>query len=159
MTAIGWRYGDDIERTPFHYVASGLDDVYLLSGFERYETDYGSGFSITDIDGLHRAIAQNIALHKKVLNGKEIRFLRKQMNLGQEELADLMGVSGQSIARWEKGECEIAGPAELSIRGLFISQDSGNIDLVELAKSVKAMAVDANRQEFEDTEDGWKIAA
>jgi putative transcriptional regulator len=159
MSATGWKYGDDAERTPFQYLASGLDDVYLLSGFERYETEYGSGVSISDVDGLHRAIAQNIAFHKKAINGKEIRFLRKQMKLSQEELGDLMGVSSQSVARWEKGEVDIPGPAELSVRGLYMSHESGKIDLVEIAKTVRAMAVDANRQEFEDTDEGWKVAA
>jgi DNA-binding transcriptional regulator YiaG len=159
LSATGWKYGDAVERTAFHYVASGLDDVYLLSGYERYETDYGSGISITDIDGLHHAIAENIALHKKTLNGKEIRFLRKQMKLSQDELGVLLGASEQTVGRWEKGQSAVPGPADLSVRGLFLSQDSGNIDLVELAKSIRAISCDANRQEFVDTEDGWKIAA
>jgi putative transcriptional regulator len=160
MSATGWKYGNHAERKPFHYTASGLDDVYLLSGYERYETEYGSGISISDVDGLHMAIARNIVLHKKAINGKEIRFLRKQMKLSQEELGDLMGVSSQSVARWEKGEVDIPGPAELSMRAFYISHEGGKIDLVELAKTVRAMAADAaNRQEFEDTDGVWKLAA
>lgn len=33
-----------------------------------------------------------------------IRFLRKQENLSQEEFAERFGVSRQSVAKWESGE-------------------------------------------------------
>ncbi len=33
-----------------------------------------------------------------------IRFLRKQNNLTQEEFAELFGVSRQSVAKWESGD-------------------------------------------------------
>ncbi len=37
--------------------------------------------------------------------GENIKRLRKQRDLTQEELAEILGVSCQSISRWEKGLC------------------------------------------------------
>ena len=55
-----------------------------------------------------------------------IRFLRKQENLSQEEFAERFGVSRQSVAKWESGESvpdimkclEIAEYYDLSIDAL-----------------------------------------
>ena len=37
--------------------------------------------------------------------GKNIRRLRAERNVTQDELAELLGVSGQSVSRWENGVC------------------------------------------------------
>lgn len=52
-----------------------------------------------------------------------IRFLRRQSDMSQEEFAELFGVSRQSVAKWESGEsapdirkcAEIAGHYDLSL--------------------------------------------
>ncbi len=36
--------------------------------------------------------------------GKFIAELRKEKNLTQEELAELLGVSSKSVSRWENGK-------------------------------------------------------
>jgi len=160
MSGTEWRFGQEPESEPFHYTGCGLDDVYLRSGFDRVTTDYGAGVVIKNLDGLHCAIARHLAYHKKALNGKEFRFLRKQMKLSQEELSDLLSVSDQSIARWEKGETDIPGPAELAIRAIFAGHDIGAINVVELSKSINAIADETRpRQVFEETDEGWKAAA
>ena len=108
--------GQELASEPHHYTACGLDDVYLLNGFTMEKTDYGPGISIDNVDGLHRAIALHLVLHRKALSPKEFRFLRKQMNLTQKELATSLGVSDQSVARYEKAETEIAGPSDRLVR-------------------------------------------
>ena len=42
----------------YHYTDSGLDNIFLESGYEEIETTYGAGVEIEDIDGLHRAIGK-----------------------------------------------------------------------------------------------------
>ena len=37
--------------------------------------------------------------------GDKLKDYRKEKNLTQEELAEKIGVSGQAVSKWEKGEC------------------------------------------------------
>ena len=144
---------------PYHYTMCGLDDVYLINGVHDVSTAYGPSVIIHDIDGLHQAIAQDLARNKKALNGKEMRFLRKQMDLTQLELSYLLSVSDQSIARWEKGEVDVSGPAELSMRALYLSHDEGKIDAVALAKHIKELSeTEPQSRLFEDGCEGWRLA-
>ncbi|MBQ3285800.1 MAG: helix-turn-helix domain-containing protein [Ruminococcus sp.] len=67
-----------------------------------------------------------------------IRFLRKQENLSQEEFAERFGVSRQSVAKWESGESvpdlmkcrEIAEYYDISIDTL-VSLSLEGIDMNE----------------------------
>jgi DNA-binding transcriptional regulator YiaG len=105
---------------PLHYTACGLDDVYLLNGFVRHSTPYGEGVSISHLDALHDAIALYLVTTRKALSPKEIRFLRKHMDMTQDDLGEQIGVTGQTVARYEKGESEIQGPADLAIRMVYV---------------------------------------
>jgi putative transcriptional regulator len=103
----------------FHYTSCGLDNVYLVGGFKRHNTRYGSGVSIANVEGLHKAIGETMVNKKENLCGPEIRFLRKEMKLTQEELATYLHVDPQSVARWEKGQHDIQGPADIVVRALY----------------------------------------
>ncbi len=37
--------------------------------------------------------------------GKIIAFYRKQTGLTQEQLGEMVGVSGQAVSKWESGAC------------------------------------------------------
>lgn len=151
----GERDGD-----PLHYTASGLDDVYLVSGWKRIETPYGDGISIKDVDGLHRAIGLNLVCQRKALSGPEVRFLRKEMELTQDELGERVCKSGQQIARWEKGQAEISGSAELLLRVLYLQHLGQHPLLSELVKQLRAIEDHAEkRQVFRPTRDGWQPIA
>lgn len=147
-------------KEPLHYPDCGLDDVYLLNGYEPEETPYGSGVAIQDIDGLRAAIARDLVSRKKVLSGKEVRFLRKQMDLTQSDLGRLVGLDAQSVARWEKGQrVPKKGPAELLLRVIYKGTVEGKID--PLAVLSKLDALDApikERRVFQETNKGWRVA-
>lgn len=156
MKANHWRHQDEKLKKPLHYLECGLDDVYLVSGFEIVKTPYGKGVAVKNVDALLRAIGTKLATEKKALTGKELRFLRKQMDLTQSELGQIVGLSSQQVARWEKGEYEIPGPAERLVRLLFIQHDGGNVDLRKLLKKLEAR--DAPMREalvFEKSAKGW----
>ena len=52
-------------KKPLHYTACGLDDIYLMSGYEIVKTSHGEGSAITKLDELHLAIGRNLAERKK----------------------------------------------------------------------------------------------
>ena len=103
----------------YHYVECGLDDVYLISGYEYSCSARGKNVAISDIDGLHRVIGEQILLRNRDLTGREIRFLRQEMLLSQVSLAQLLGVGEQTIHRWEAGKTKAPKTAEALVRLLY----------------------------------------
>ncbi len=117
---------------PMLYRGAGIDGIYLCSGFEQEDVD-GECFTwIEDIQGLHNAIGLYLVEHRKVLAPNEIRFLRNTMDKTQAEMAHIMGVSPQTVARWEKsGKSEMPGPADRMLRVLFLVSLADPQDLQE----------------------------
>ena len=155
----GFLHRDETIREPYHYTACGLDNVYLFNGYVLHQTEDGDGISIRDLEGLHHAIGLSLAEHKKLLSPKELKWFRKQMDLTQSELAQLLGYSSQSVARWEKGGAQIPGAAERIIRMLYIDQAETGANVRDVLEMLDALDdVDEARSTFEVTDEGWKSA-
>jgi DNA-binding transcriptional regulator YiaG len=88
-------------KDAYHYTESGLRNIWLANGYTVRQTKYGKGVSIHDVEGLNRAISQALA-SKSHLTGAEVRFLRKEMGMSQRGLGELLGVTDQAVAKWEK---------------------------------------------------------
>ncbi len=103
----------------FHYTACGLDNIFLVEGV-ILEND--GGYAIPSLDALHNCIAMTLIHKKQKLNGKEFRFLRKELEFTQKDIADEFGVDVQTVARWEKEETEGASfnVADRLIRIIFL---------------------------------------
>lgn len=114
--------GEQIHRDSYPYTICGLDNIFILNGYNQSYIDGEEFVSVVDVDGLHRAIGRHLVLHRKSLSPKEVRFLRKTMELTQAELAAKLGNDSQSIARWEKGTCEMPGTAEKLLRATFLAE-------------------------------------
>jgi DNA-binding transcriptional regulator YiaG len=127
-----------VEEQPLHYTACGLDNVYLLSGFKRETIDGEEYVTIEDMDGLWKAIGLHLVTTRKALVPKEIRFLRQHMKMTQAELGARLRVVDQTVARWEKDQCDLPGPADMMLRVLFlgspVAQPEGNELLREIIK-------------------------
>jgi DNA-binding transcriptional regulator YiaG len=123
---LGFQHGfqrsgeTDVDERPLHYTACGLDDVYLLNGFKREIVDGEEYVTIADLEGLWKAIGLHLVTTRKALAPKEIKFLRQHMDLTQAELGARLRVSDQTVARWEKDQCDLPGPADLMLRVLFL---------------------------------------
>jgi DNA-binding transcriptional regulator YiaG len=155
-----WRHKGEADKDPLHYTDCGLDDVYLVSGYEVEKTSEGEGISIKKLDELHKAIGCSLVKERKVLSGKELRFLRKQMELTQAELGAIVGRTSQAVARWEKGEGAISGAADVVLRLLFIEHAGNRINTRKLVEKLNEM--DSSMDEklfFEKTDQGWKSKA
>lgn len=96
--------GRELLAEPYHFKAVGLPNIYLQNGVTiENDEGYGEIVTIENIDGLCRAIGMHIIEKPTPLGGAEFRYLRKQMELTQAELADLMRVEPQTVANYEKG--------------------------------------------------------
>ena len=146
----------------YHYTECGLDNIYLSNGFQYVDSPRGKAINIQDVEGLHRAIGEMLTSEKKDLDGKEFRFLRHEMNLTQRDLAEIIGVDVQSIARWEKGQTKrpIDGPAQGLLRVMYQEFIGNNSKIVEplrrLAELDEAIHKIESEFSFEDTEERWQ---
>jgi transcriptional regulator with XRE-family HTH domain len=127
--------GMELLAKPYHYLASGLDNIFLLNGWSEKVTDYGPMLHIENINGLHRAIGLHIVEKTEAMKGSEFRFLRKQMSLSQLELANHLGVSDQTIANYEKGKTGL-GPADPFMRTCYLLHILPEQTRLEVIKSM-----------------------
>lgn len=144
---------------PLHYKACGLDDIYLMNGFHRHETAYGEGYSIENVEALHEAIALHLVTRRKTLKPKEIRFLRKQLDLTQDELGTKLGTTGQTVARYEKGESETPGSVDKMIRVFYVLHRAPQKLRAELDKALEAPHQDAQQHQetaFRNEDEHWR---
>jgi putative transcriptional regulator len=148
---------------PYHYKGCGLDNVYLLGGVTYIDTPRGKAVHIENVEGLHRAIGHWLVHEKKNLTGKEFRFLRHEINLTQQDLADLLNTDVQNVGRWEREEAErVPGPAQAVIRLLYDEQINGKKAISEPLHRL----ADLNERlgkgkeiKFESRPEGWSVAA
>ena len=56
----------------YHYLESGLDNIYLLNGFKYIDSAHGKQITIKDIDGLHKAIGSVLIKDKKIYLAKKL---------------------------------------------------------------------------------------
>ena len=145
-------------RDTHHYRECGLTNIHLLNGFTYKETRHGRAVSIQDMDGLHRAIGTHLAKEKRALTGAELRFFRIELGLSQTMLGMLLGKTGQSVARWEKGQSRIDATADRVVRLLYTQQTGGNEDIRSALQELAALDDFAEEEVcFEDTDEGWQL--
>jgi DNA-binding transcriptional regulator YiaG len=161
MTQNGFAVeGRPHEAEPLHYTQCGLPDVWLLNGFRRRATPYGDAVSVENIDGLHRTIALYLVQRKADLTGCQVRFLRKRLDKTQGELAALLRLDAQTVARWEKDQTTIPGPADLCLRLLVLEEETGDSAIGQLAEQIAALNSErASQLLFEETNEGWRAVA
>ncbi|MGA1725267.1 MAG: hypothetical protein ACO38G_04020 [Burkholderiaceae bacterium] len=91
------------ELDMYQYTDGGLRNVWLANGYEVKQTPFGEGVAFHNLDGLTTAICLALARKSSLLTGAEFRYIRSAgMLLSQPALGKLLGVDGQSVARWEK---------------------------------------------------------
>ena len=120
----------------YHYTDGGLRNVWLVNGYEIRKTPYGNGVAFHNLDGLTQSICTALTRKAAPLTGAEFRYIRSAgMLLSQPALGKLMGIDGQSVARWEKTS-KVPRWADKLIRLLYVAQVEGN---EPIAKAVERL--------------------
>lgn len=118
--------------TQHQYTGALLGKIWLENGYTRHDTQWGSGTSYEDVDGLFAAITHHLCLSPHRLVGEDVRYLRRRLNLTQDELGTELGVTGQAIAKWEKDQvATIPAAAARLLRLLALAQIAPNAPLAQ----------------------------
>ena len=93
------------KRAPYHYTECGLGNVYLAGLYVRRCGQCGQETpEIPHMIELHDRIGDELVTKPTILEGPEIRFLRKNLGLRAADLAEFLETSAVSVSRWETGE-------------------------------------------------------
>jgi len=104
----------------YKYKESGLDNVFLKN-IPAYQCSCGISFaSIFRVSRLNELIAQKLLEKPALLDGKEIRFLRKNMYVPSKDFAKRLGVEKTTISKWENGLQKHREAYDRSIRFLYM---------------------------------------
>jgi DNA-binding transcriptional regulator YiaG len=157
------RFGTLAQRemrksTMYKYTECGLRNVRLSNGYKVHDTPYGKAVSITDVEGLHRAIGHAIARKPRV-TGSELRFLRKELGWSQKMLATFLGVSEQIVSLWER-KGRITKTADRLVRLVYLEKADGNVRIAEAVQRLAEMdRVEHEGMTFEKKKSKWLEAA
>lgn len=109
----------------FHYTDCGLSKIYLrdISILRCSDSDCGEEeIAIPNLEELHQELAKIIACQSAKLLPEEIRFLRTHLGFSGVDFSDAMGVSPETVSRWEKGSVKMKEASERLLRVLILGQ-------------------------------------
>jgi len=123
----------------YHYTDGGLRNVWLVNGYDIKSTPYGEGVVFHDLDGLTRCICLALTHKASKLTGAEFRYIRSAgMLLSQPALGKLLGIDGQSVARWEKNN-KVPLWADKLVRLLYMAHAEGDEPIAKAVDRIKTV--------------------
>lgn len=107
----------------YRFPSAPLQQVYLESGVEITPHDDGmESVRVMDAVALARALRAAILLKPARLEGPEIAYLRKRLDVPQKDLAPILGATEQTLSLWEAGRHPIPTVADSFFRLLCIEE-------------------------------------
>ncbi|WP_252179549.1 helix-turn-helix domain-containing protein [Endozoicomonas sp. 4G] len=110
----------------YHYAECGLSYIHLADGYNTEVIDEVTYVGVENVHGLHQLIAKNITVKKSPLLGEEVRFLRIECGMSQKNLAEILGVDSQTVARWEKDQTAIPRTSDAALRSIYLESVDTN---------------------------------
>lgn len=145
-----------------HYRECGLDNVWIEGGFEIIKAPGGEdAISITDLNGLHRCIADCLLEKPGLLSGAEFRFLRTELDLSQTSMAALCGRQERTVRDWETRDDAVEEPANTIIRFVYKQRNDPSVKFEEMSKQIKRIQeldkeLHELKLELKNTKQGWE---
>ena len=105
-----------------HMTGVGLSNIYLRNGFTVEDSDGDETISYENLTGLYFEISRAIASTPFTMRAEEFRFMRKQLQMSQADMAVLFDKSDQAIAKWEKGLLPVPKAESTLLKIFWLSQ-------------------------------------
>lgn len=114
-----------VQESSFHYTDCGLSKVYLKGIVVHKCTNKECSeeeITIPNIEELHQLLAEKVASQVNKILPEEIRFLRTHLGFSGVNFAAAIGVSAETVSRWEKGTVNMKEASERFLRVLILSK-------------------------------------
>lgn len=142
----------------YRYDECGLSHVTLV-GLEvmRCVNCGNVEIAIPRIESLHRLIARAVIEKATRFTGEEVRFLRKSLGWSGADFARHMGVSDETVSRWENNAAPIGPQADRLLR-LIVAQGRTPIRYsTERLANIDAKQATTTRLALESRRDEWTL--
>ena len=135
-------------------------EITLLDGYRVAESLEGSFVQFDDLEGLHVAISRALIDLPRRLTKEEFRFLRKELDLGQRELGELLEVTEQTISLWERGLTDIPKLPDVAVRALIAERYAiANRPSLKIRLRLDVLAAEHPAPlRFKHTVLGWQVS-
>ncbi len=132
-------------------VLQGLT-VWRCQGCDAHEVD------VPDPEGLHRALVNELVRKRERLAPSEIRFLRKYLGYSSKEFAEHIGVSPETVSRWETGAQSMAPVADRLVRLMALTKEpvGDYIDTMDKVGRLDVRPYEGKLRRLGNT--GWETA-
>ena len=101
----------------YHYAESGLPDIVVNNvRVSTCPVCQARVVGIPQVSRLHQTIARALAKKRARLTGPEVRFMRKWLGMSGTDFARAMGVTKETVSRWENNHESMGMTAELFLR-------------------------------------------
>ena len=118
------------------YPHFGIPNLYLLNGYKEIETSHGPALQIDDEEAMEHCVRLIVLRKPNRLHGRELRFLRRGLNLSQTEFGDLVERDAQTIARWEKSAEPVSQIVDTVVRLRFAQRFDPSLTTDQLCRFI-----------------------
>lgn len=98
--------------------------------------------TIPDVNGLVAAVAVARTMIPTKLNGTEIKFLRKAVDLSAKDLAGVLGIRPETVSRWENDPAQQIGSSDEKLFRIMVGHH------LKEAEEDRAPAVDYDERDI-----------
>ena len=121
-----------VVRGDYPFTESGLRNVVLV-GIDRVRCDNcgNEDVIIPRLNELMRVLAFAIVSQPYPLQGDEIRFLRKHLNMTQTKFAELIDIHNTNLSKWENDEDKPGEQSDRLIRLVAVALGEGMKERIE----------------------------
>ncbi len=114
------------------YPHFAIPNLYLENGYLVEESSYGEIVSYVDEDALEACVQKILVRIPQRLNGRQLRFLRRGLEISQEVFGTLIDRDTQTVARLEKSDAAVPKLVDLAIRARYFGRYEPSVSIGEI---------------------------
>ena len=144
-------------RESHDYSSCGLPITLMGVKVARCSSCGEHEVALPRIEELHRLIARTVIRKRGGLSGSEVRFLRKWLGWSGKDFAEVMGVTPETVSRWESGSLRIGPQAERLLRVLVATQEPRDDYPASSLRELESNVSEPEHLTFKAARNGWRI--